>query len=35
MKPRWDLDAGVRVIRNVRDDGTFPGATRGELSASN
>lgn len=31
MKPRWDLDASVRVIRNVRDDGTFPGATRGEL----
>lgn len=31
MKPRWDLDACVRVTRNVRDDGTFPGANRGDL----
>lgn len=31
MRPRWDLDAEVRVIRNVRDDGTFPGASRGDL----
>lgn len=33
MKPRWDLDACVRVTRNVRDDGTFPGANRGDLLA--
>jgi nitrogen fixation protein NifZ len=31
MKPRWDLEAQVRVIRNIRDDGTFPGADRGNL----
>jgi len=31
MKPRWDLEARVRVIRNIRDDGTFPGADRGNL----
>ncbi len=31
MKPRWDLGESLRVTRNVRDDGTFPGAVRGEL----
>jgi nitrogen fixation protein NifZ len=33
MKPRWRIDDEVRVIRNVRDDGTFPGARRGDLLA--
>jgi len=31
MKPRWDMGEEVRVTRNVRDDGTYPGAARGEL----
>ncbi|NSL55110.1 MULTISPECIES: nitrogen fixation protein NifZ [Uliginosibacterium] len=31
MRPRWELGESLRVTRNVRDDGTFPGATRGEL----
>ncbi len=31
MRPRWQIDDEVRVIRNVRDDGTFPGADMGEL----
>ncbi|MDP5241342.1 nitrogen fixation protein NifZ [Uliginosibacterium sp. 31-16] len=31
MKPKWDLGDSLRVVRNVRDDGTFPGASRGEL----
>lgn len=31
MKPRWDLGEAVRVTRNVRDDGTYPGAARGQL----
>ncbi len=31
MKPRWDCGDSVRLIRNVRDDGTFPGANRGDL----
>ncbi|MDR1888405.1 MAG: nitrogen fixation protein NifZ [Zoogloeaceae bacterium] len=31
MKPRWQIDDEVRVIRNVRDDGTFPGANMGDL----
>jgi nitrogen fixation protein NifZ len=31
MKPRWDCGDNVRLIRNVRDDGTFPGANRGDL----
>ena len=31
MKPRWDIGDTLRVTRNVRDDGTYPGAARGEL----
>jgi len=31
MRPRWELGDSVRVTRNVRDDGTFPGAKRGDL----
>lgn len=31
MRPRWQIDDEVRVVRNVRDDGTFPGADMGEL----
>lgn len=31
MKPRWDIGDTLRVTRNVRDDGTFPGAARGDL----
>ncbi|WP_026687401.1 nitrogen fixation protein NifZ [Azovibrio restrictus] len=31
MRPRWQIDDEVRVIRNVRDDGTFPGADMGDL----
>lgn len=31
MKPRWQIGDTLRVVRNLRDDGTFPGAFRGEL----
>jgi nitrogen fixation protein NifZ len=31
VKSRWDYGDAVRVLRNVRDDGTFPGADVGEL----
>jgi nitrogen fixation protein NifZ len=31
MNPRWQIDDEVRIIRNVRDDGTFPGAEMGNL----
>lgn len=31
IKQRFELGTAVRVIRNVRDDGTYPGAQRGEL----
>lgn len=31
MLPRWDLGDAVRVTRNVRNDGTFPGMATGEL----
>ncbi len=31
MLPRFDYGDAVRVIRNIRNDGTFPGATIGEL----
>jgi nitrogen fixation protein NifZ len=31
VKPRWQIDDEVRLIRNVRDDGTFPGARMGDL----
>ena len=28
---QWDIGDTVRVVRNVRNDGTFPGAAVGEL----
>jgi nitrogen fixation protein NifZ len=31
MNPSWQIDDEVRIIRNVRDDGTFPGAEMGDL----
>ena len=31
MLPRWDQGDAVRVTRNVRNDGTFPGVNTGEL----
>ena len=31
MRPRWDLGDPVRLTRNVRNDGTFPGRKTGEL----
>jgi nitrogen fixation protein NifZ len=31
MQQRWDYGDGVRLIRNVRNDGTLPGAEVGEL----
>lgn len=31
MRPRFDYGESVRVTRNVRNDGTFPGADRGAL----
>ena len=31
MLPRWDYGDAVRVTRNVRNDGTFPGIDTGEL----
>ncbi len=31
MLPRWDYGDAVRVTRNVRNDGTFPGVDTGEL----
>lgn len=31
MRPRWQTGDTLRVMRNLRDDGTFPGAARGEL----
>jgi nitrogen fixation protein NifZ len=31
MLPRWDYGDAVRVIRNVRNDGTFPGVDTGQL----
>ena len=31
MQTRWDLGDSVRVVRNVRNDGTYPGAELGEL----
>lgn len=32
-RPSFALGDSVRVVRNVRDDGTFPGAARGNLLA--
>lgn len=31
MKPRFDYGTAVRVIRNVRNDGTYPGLATGDL----
>ena len=31
MKPRFEMGKVVRVIRNVRDDGTFGGTEIGDL----
>lgn len=31
MRPEFDIGDEVRVIRNVRNDGTFPGMDRGQL----
>lgn len=31
MKPSYEYGAAVRVIRTIRNDGTFPGKRRGEL----
>lgn len=31
MNTRWTYGDNVRLTRNVRDDGTFPGANRGDL----
>ena len=31
LPSRWDIDDTVRVVRNVRNDGTFPGKDIGEV----
>ncbi|HEB85731.1 MAG TPA: nitrogen fixation protein NifZ [Gammaproteobacteria bacterium] len=31
MRPKYDYGDGVRVLRNVRNDGTYPGLDRGML----
>ncbi len=31
MRPRYEYGAEIRVIRNIRNDGTFPGKETGEL----
>lgn len=31
MQPQFDYGHEVRVIRNIRDDGTYPGKSRGDL----
>jgi nitrogen fixation protein NifZ len=31
MRPRFDFGEAVRVTRNIHNDGTFPGATKGTL----
>ncbi|KAF7600237.1 MAG: nitrogen fixation protein NifZ [Candidatus Dactylopiibacterium carminicum] len=31
MRTKWQIGDSLRVTRNVRDDGTFPGAFRGDL----
>ncbi|MEZ5581844.1 MAG: nitrogen fixation protein NifZ [Candidatus Competibacteraceae bacterium] len=31
MRPQFDYGAAVRVTRNIRNDGTYPGLGRGEL----
>lgn len=34
MQPKFDFGVEVRVIRSLRDDGTFPGRSRGEMLVS-
>ena len=31
MQPAYDYGTEVRLVRNVRNDGTYPGAEVGEL----
>ncbi|MEE4378613.1 MAG: nitrogen fixation protein NifZ [Candidatus Competibacteraceae bacterium] len=31
MRPQFDYGAEVRVTRNIRNDGTYPGLSRGDL----
>jgi nitrogen fixation protein NifZ len=31
MRPRFDFGEAVRITRNIHNDGTFPGATKGIL----
>ncbi|NJN47395.1 MAG: nitrogen fixation protein NifZ, partial [Candidatus Competibacteraceae bacterium] len=31
MRPQFDYGAEVRVTRNIRNDGTYPGMSRGDL----
>jgi nitrogen fixation protein NifZ len=31
MEYRWDYGDSVRVIRNIRDDGTYPGRSPGDI----
>ena len=31
MQPKFEFGQAVRVVRTVRNDGTFPGSSRGEL----
>lgn len=31
MRTRWDIGDTLRVLRNVRNDGTYPGAELGDL----
>ncbi len=34
MRPRFDFGEAVRVIRNIRNDGTYPGENTGNLLVS-
>lgn len=31
MRTRWDIGDTLRLVRNVRNDGTYPGAALGDL----
>ena len=31
MQTRWDIGGDVRLLRNLRNDGTYPGTETGEL----
>ena len=31
MRTRWDIGDTLRVVRNIRNDGTYPGAAPGDL----